>query len=149
MRNGTVYTETTIYSAPEAFTQFPAGDAKATSGPRLLNPTLVPTWRMPAIPATPAQLAGESTGPPSLPAEITTVADSPALQGIVTGLVEDLYSATPAAQAIRKDVRAEINTIVNRVTGLHAAYMNALCVGTPVGRRFGCSASWIVRLIAV
>src|ERR1700755_3308835 len=59
--------------APVAFTQLPAGDARATSGPRLLNPTLVPAWRMPAIPATPAQLAGGSTGPPSLPAETTTV----------------------------------------------------------------------------
>src|SRR5882757_903642 len=59
--------------APEAFTQLPAGAASAASGPRLLNPTLVPIWRIPAIPATPTQLAGESTGPPSLPAEITTV----------------------------------------------------------------------------
>ena len=54
------------------FTQLPAGALKATSGPRLLKPTLVPVWRSPAIPATPLQLAGESTGPLSLPAETTT-----------------------------------------------------------------------------
>src|SRR4051812_37270375 len=59
--------------AAEAFTQLPAGAASAASGPRLLKPTFLPIWRVPAIAATPTQLVGASTGPPSLPAEITTV----------------------------------------------------------------------------
>src|SRR5581483_5075664 len=58
--------------APLVFTQFPAGAASAICGPRLLYPTLVPTLRNPAMPATPTQFAGASTGPPSLPAETTT-----------------------------------------------------------------------------
>lgn len=51
------------------------------------------------------------------PDEIREVIDSPALAGISTGLVEDFYSATPAAQQIRGEMRDEINRIVNRVTG--------------------------------
>src|SRR6185437_4248787 len=57
--------------APLEFTQFPPGALRDTCGPRLLKPTLVPTLRSPATPATPLQLAGEPTGPPSLPAEAT------------------------------------------------------------------------------
>ena len=49
-----------------------AGAPRATSVPRLANPTLVPAWRKPVIAATPGQLAGASTGPPSLPADATT-----------------------------------------------------------------------------
>src|SRR6266481_5758365 len=80
--------------APEAFTQLPAGAASAASGPRLLNPTLVPTCRMPAIPATPTQLAGESTGPPSLPAEITTVTPA-AITSLMTVCSADVQEPVP------------------------------------------------------
>src|SRR5436309_2305659 len=55
-----------------SFTQLPPGAPSAISGPRLLNPTLVPTLRRPRIPIAPWQFAGESTGPPSLPADTTT-----------------------------------------------------------------------------
>src|SRR5882672_12061108 len=54
------------------FTQLPPGAASAICGPRLLNPTFVPLWRRPTIPIAPVQFAGESTGPPSLPAATTT-----------------------------------------------------------------------------
>src|SRR3984893_15222973 len=80
--------------APDALTQFPAGDDNATSGPRLLNPTLVPTCRMPATPATPTQLAGESTGPPSLPAEITTVTPA-ATTSLMTVCSADVQAPVP------------------------------------------------------
>src|ERR1700686_275085 len=53
-------------------TQLPAGALSAISGPRLLKPPLVPPCRKPAMPATPMQFAGASTGPPSLPADTTT-----------------------------------------------------------------------------
>src|SRR5213595_2191128 len=53
------------HGPPAVLTQFPAGLLTATSGPRLLYPTLVPACRNPATPAAPAQLAGEATGPPS------------------------------------------------------------------------------------
>src|SRR5882757_6860658 len=80
--------------ALEAFTQLPAGAASAASGPRLLNPTLVPIWRIPAIPATPAQLAGESTGQPSLPAEITTVTPA-ATTSLMTVCSAELQAPLP------------------------------------------------------
>ncbi len=40
--------------------------------PRLLNPTLVPTWRKATTDTTPRQLAGSDTAPDSLPAEAMT-----------------------------------------------------------------------------
>src|SRR5215469_1367520 len=64
------------------FTQLPPGALTATSGPRLLKPTLVPSCRSPATPTAPGQLAGESTGPPSLPAATTT--STPALPSSLT-----------------------------------------------------------------
>src|SRR4051812_22541306 len=57
---------------PFTLTQLPPGAAMATSGPRLLKPTLLPAWRIAATAATPGQLAGEETTVPSLPAEMTT-----------------------------------------------------------------------------
>src|SRR5689334_19635288 len=39
--------------------------------PRLLNPTLVPTWRTPTTANTPGQLAGSPTLLPALPADAT------------------------------------------------------------------------------
>src|ERR1700761_2425204 len=80
--------------APEALTQLPPGEARATSGPRLLNPTLVPMFRRPAIPATPAQFAGESTGPPSLPAETTTVTPA-ATTSLMTIFSADVHAPVP------------------------------------------------------
>src|SRR5688572_27763620 len=56
---------------PLMFTQLPPGAAIVTSGPRLLNPTLLPAWRMAATAATPGQFAGDDTTVPSLPADIT------------------------------------------------------------------------------
>ena len=44
----------------------------------------------------------------------------------------------------RSPATSRLGVIVSCSTGRHAAYRNALCVGTPVGRRFGCSASRIV-----
>src|SRR3954469_8320838 len=80
--------------APLALTQLPPGEARATSGPRLLKPTLVPVLRKPAIPATPAQFAGESTGPPSLPAEITTVTPA-ATTSVMTVCSADVQVPVP------------------------------------------------------
>ena len=53
------------------FTQLPPGAPRPASGPRLLNPTFVPAWRMPVTPSTPVQLAGAATAWPSLPTEAT------------------------------------------------------------------------------
>src|ERR1700724_1994022 len=80
--------------APDAMTKFPAGDENATSRPRLLNPTVVAPGRMPATPATPTQLAGESTGPPSLPAEITTVTPA-ATTSLMTVCSADVQAPQP------------------------------------------------------
>ena len=58
----------------KTLTQLPPGAAIAISGPRSLNPTLVPAWRSAATPTTPLQLAGAPTGPPSLlPAAATII----------------------------------------------------------------------------
>src|SRR4029079_16512757 len=77
--------------APELFTQFPPGALRATSGPRLLNPTFMPTLRSPAMPATPTQFAGESTGPPSLPADttITTPLATTSLMTVCSAIVQE------------------------------------------------------------
>src|SRR5690242_1179283 len=68
------------------FTQLPPGAPSAISGPRLLNPTFVPAWRKPRMPIAPGQFAGESTGPPSLPAE-TTISTPSDANWLVTSAV--------------------------------------------------------------
>jgi hypothetical protein len=60
------------HGPPFTFTQLPPGAPIVTSGPRLLNPTLLPAWRNAATDATPGQFAGDETTVPSFPAEITT-----------------------------------------------------------------------------
>src|SRR4029453_3527364 len=57
---------------PLLLAQLPPGAASVTSGPRLLKPTLLPTWRIAATAATPGQFAGDETAVPSLPGGITT-----------------------------------------------------------------------------
>ena len=57
---------------PLMLTQLPPGAATVTSGPRLLNPTLLPAWRIAAMAATPGQFPGDETIVPSLPAETTS-----------------------------------------------------------------------------
>src|SRR5665213_45337 len=51
--------------------------AAATLLLRLLKGTLVPVWRRPTTDSTPLQLAGASSGPPSLPAAATTSTPTP------------------------------------------------------------------------
>lgn len=71
------------HGPPWMFTQLPPGAPTTISGPRLLKPTLVPAWRSPATPAAPGQFAGESTGPPSLPAD-TTMSTPRELSALIT-----------------------------------------------------------------
>ena len=59
----------------EVLTQLPPGALMLISGPRSEKPTLVPTWRRPVTPMTPAQLAGTATAWPALlPAGPVTLA---------------------------------------------------------------------------
>src|SRR5579863_2601172 len=86
-------------SPATVLTQLPPGAPMVAAGPalplRLLNGTLVPVSRRPTTDTTPAQLAGASIAPPSLPAAATTRMPAPVAALMALCSVEEQLVLAP------------------------------------------------------